>query len=76
MALSALVIFLLFTALVLPGQSASTATETGDVGAPDTAFFYTPADLYHFSEAYGEPGRSAYIPRVSPNDSRPSFAAL
>ena len=61
MALSALVIFLLFTALVLPGQSASTATETGEEGAPDTAFFYTSVDLYHFAEAYGEPGRAAYI---------------
>ena len=61
MALSALVIFLLFTALVLPGQSTSTATAAGDVGAPDTAFFYTSADLYHFAEAYGEQGRAAYI---------------
>ena len=61
MALATLVIFLLFTALVLPGQSASTATAAGDLGAPDTAFFYTSEDLYHFAEAYGEAGRAAYI---------------
>ena len=61
MALATLAIFLLFTALVLPGQSASTATASGDVGAPDTAFFYTSAELYRFAEAYGEPGRAAYI---------------
>jgi hypothetical protein len=60
-ALVATVIFFAFTALVLPGQSTSTATETGEVGAPDTAFFYTPADLYRFAEAYGEEGRAAYI---------------
>lgn len=56
-----LVIFLLFGALVLPGQSAQ-AEETSDgMGSPDTSFFYTTADLYRMAESYGEAGRAAYI---------------
>jgi hypothetical protein len=32
-----------------------------DVGSPDLSFFYSPADLYRMAEAYGPPGRRAYI---------------
>jgi len=60
-ALAALVIFLLFTALVLPQQAGKAAQETGGADSPDTSFFYTPDDLYRMAEAYGEPGRQAYI---------------
>lgn len=60
-ALAALVIFLLFTALVLPGQSKQAAAASGGESSPDTSFFYTPADLYRMAEAYGAAGRQAYI---------------
>jgi hypothetical protein len=59
--LSALVIFVLFTALVLPGQSASAEKVTGDAGSPDTSFYYSAEELYQMAEAYGAEGRSAYI---------------
>jgi hypothetical protein len=61
LALSALAGFLLFTALVLPNQSAKADLETGNVGSPDTTFFYSSDDLYNFAEAYGEEGRAAYV---------------
>lgn len=59
--LSAVVIFLLFTALVLPAQSAKANTTAGDAGSPDTSFFYSVTDLYRMAEAYGPEGRTAYI---------------
>lgn len=60
-ALAALIIFLLFTALVLPGQAAGSAERTGGARQPDTSLFYTPADLYDMAEAFGPDGRQAYI---------------
>ena len=60
-ALSALLIFLLFSALVLPQQATKAEQETGSPDSPDTSFFYSPSDLYRMAEAYGEQGRQAYI---------------
>jgi hypothetical protein len=60
-ALAALVLFLLFTALVLPQQAARSEEETGSTESPDTSGFYTPSDLYRLAEAYGEQGRRAYV---------------
>ena len=57
-ALAAMVIFLLFTALVLPRQSEAGA---GDVGSPDTSFYYSREELYRMAEAYGAQGRAAYV---------------
>jgi len=59
--LAALVIFLLFAALVLPQQATKAAQESGGVDSPDTSFFYTPDDLYRMAESYGAQGRQAYI---------------
>ena len=59
-ALLALVVFLLFTALVLPAQSAQAEAQFAGVGSPDTSFWYTPDDLYRMAEAYGAQGRPAY----------------
>ena len=56
-----LLIFLLFTALVLPGQSQKAEKISGEAGSPDTSFFYSPADLARMAEAYGEQGREAYL---------------
>lgn len=60
-ALAALVIFLLFTALVLPGQATRAEAYTGDAGSPDGSFYYTVDELYQWAEAYGEEGRRAYV---------------
>ena len=60
-ALSTLVVFLLFSALVLPGQSAVSETNAGDAGSPDTSLYYSADDLYHMAELYGEQGRAAYV---------------
>ena len=60
-ALAGLVVFLLFSALVLPRQSAAAERVAGGAGSPDTSVYYSPADLYQMAEAYGEEGRSAYI---------------
>lgn len=59
--LLALAVFILFTALVLPGQAASAEINTGSDRSPDTSFLYTAEDLYQIAEAYGEQGRAAYI---------------
>jgi hypothetical protein len=59
--LIALAVFVLFTALVLPGQSAQAEAFSGGAGSPDTSFFYAPADLYRMAEMYGAAGRAAYI---------------
>ena len=59
--LISLIIFLLFTSLVLPVQSVQANDISGDVGSPDTSFFYTPQDIYEMAEAYGNQGRVAYI---------------
>ena len=60
-ALAGLVIFLVFTALVLPGQAEQAESYSGDVGSPDSSFFYTADRLYQFAESYGPQGRQAYI---------------
>jgi hypothetical protein len=60
-ALSALLIFLLFSALVLPQQAKKAEQETGNSDSPDTSFFYSANDLYRMAESYGEPGRHAYV---------------
>jgi hypothetical protein len=60
-ALAGLVVFVLFTALVLPGESAQADMGSEDVGSPDLSFFYSPAELYRMAEAYGPEGRRAYI---------------
>ncbi|MGD2179295.1 MAG: hypothetical protein PVG71_15910, partial [Anaerolineae bacterium] len=60
-ALSGLVVFLLFSALVLPSQSARAETYAGRVGSPDMSLLYLPEDLYETAEAYGEEGRTAYV---------------
>lgn len=59
--LAFLVIFLVFSALVLPDQAARAEVYSGDVGSPDTSLFYSAAELYRMAEAYGPEGRAAYI---------------
>jgi hypothetical protein len=60
-ALSALLIFLLFSALVLPQQAIRSEQETSSTVSPDMSFLYSPGDLYRMAELYGEQGRQAYV---------------
>jgi hypothetical protein len=60
-ALAALLIFLVFSALVLPRQASRAEQETGDAPSPDMSFYYSAGDLYDMAEAYGESGRAAYV---------------
>jgi len=54
-------IFLVFSATVLPAQSAAAEAYTGPSGSPDLSFVYAPSDLYRMAEEYGAAGRAAYI---------------
>jgi hypothetical protein len=54
-------VFVLFTALVLPGQSSQAEDSSSGAGTPDLSFAYTPADLYRWADAYGEAGRVEYV---------------
>ena len=60
-ALAGLVIFVLFTTLVLPGQASQADSSSEDIGSPDLSFTYSVEDLYKMAQAYGEDGRAAYI---------------
>ena len=57
----ALVVFLLFAGLVLPGQAASAETYSGNAGSPDLSFYYSAQDLYRMAEVCGDQGRGAYV---------------
>ncbi len=59
--LIALVIFLAFTAIVLPRQVVKAEAQTGMSVSPDTSFIYSVDDLYQMAESYGEQGRKAYV---------------
>jgi hypothetical protein len=59
--LLALVIFILFTILVLPRQSTNEAADSGESRSPDLSFYYTGNELNHMAENYGEAGREAYV---------------
>ena len=58
---AALLIFVLFSVWVLPGQSAAAERYAGSAGSPDQSFVYSPSDLYRMAEAYGVQGRQAYV---------------
>jgi hypothetical protein len=60
--LIALLIFIVFTATVLPAQSAQAGEASQGAGTPDLSFTYYSANtLYNWAEAYGEAGRQAYV---------------
>ncbi len=60
-AMGAVVLFALFTAVVLPAQAEAAAFYTVRYGAPDTSVWYFPEDLYAAAEAWGRDGRAAYV---------------
>jgi hypothetical protein len=59
--LASLALFVLFAILVLPQQASAAEEYSGDLGSPDTSFFYTAQQLYQFADGYGPEGRAAYI---------------
>ena len=59
--LIALVIFLAFTAIVLPQEASKAEARTGSSTSPDTSLFYSPKDLYEMADSYGKQGRKAYV---------------
>ncbi len=59
-ALLVLVLFLLFTGLVLPAQNEKFSASGGD-RSPDLSLFYSAADLLQMAEDYGPAGRAAYV---------------
>jgi len=56
-----LVIFLVFSGLVLPAQAEEANVYSGEVGSPDMSLYYSVEKLYQFAEAYGSQGRSNYV---------------
>ena len=60
-ALITLLVFVVFTALVLPWQASEASRASKGAGAPDTSLWYTPAELYAMAETYGPEGRQAYL---------------
>jgi len=61
MAMGAVVLFALFTAMVLPAQAEAGAFYTVRYAAPDTSVWYFPDDLYAAAEAWGRDGRATYV---------------
>lgn len=61
LAASALLIFLLFVALVLPRQASLGSAQGGDAEIPDLAFYYSATDLYRMAADLGPQGRADYI---------------
>jgi hypothetical protein len=55
------VIFLVFTATVLPAQSAQVDPGSEQLGSPDLSFFYSTDQLYAMAKSYGEAGRVEYV---------------
>ena len=50
--LAAVIIFILFSALVLPGQSARSEEEGGSERSPDLSLYYSAGELYQMAEEY------------------------
>lgn len=57
---AAVLVFILFSVLVLPGQSSS-EDRGEELGSPDLSMYYPAEELYRMAEGYGEDGRAAYI---------------
>jgi hypothetical protein len=60
-ALIGTVIFVAFSVMALPTQSAQTETYSHGLGSPDTTLFYNSKTIIGMAEAYGEEGRAAYL---------------
>lgn len=59
--LASLIVFVVFSGLTLPVESARAEQYSQGMGSPDTALFYNNQTLVNMAENYGEEGRSAYV---------------
>lgn len=59
--LVAVLIFLVFSITVLPGQARLAAETSGGAPSPDTSLIYSVDELYNMAQAYGPDGRQAYL---------------
>ncbi|MCP4594854.1 hypothetical protein [Neptuniibacter sp.] len=59
--LIAVIIFLLFSVLVMPRQAVRSEADVGSVESPDMSFYYSSDNLYRIAKEYGEQGRRAYV---------------
>jgi hypothetical protein len=60
-ALISVLVFVLFTVLVLPSQAANSTSQASEAGSPDLSFYYSLTELYRMAESYGQAGREDYI---------------
>lgn len=60
-ALLGFAVFVVFSVLVLPVESAKVDAYAQGLGGPDTSFFYSGETLLKMAEAYGEEGRAAFL---------------
>lgn len=59
--LAAVILFFVFTPLVLPPQAERFEAVAGSGPSPDQSFFYSPGDLYRMAESFGPTGRAYYV---------------
>ncbi len=59
--LVAVVVFVFFLLVVLPGMAGTLSEITGTDISPDTSIIYSAEELYGMAKSYGEEGRAYYI---------------
>jgi len=60
-ALLGVIVFMVFSVLVLPVESARAEAFSQGMGGPDTSFFYNGKTLLQMAEVYGDAGRAAFL---------------
>ena len=60
-ALISAVVFVVFSVLVLPVESAKVDAYSQGLGGPDTSLFYSGKMLLQMADVYGETGRAAFL---------------
>lgn len=60
-ALLGVMVFVVFSVVVLPVESTRMDAYSQGLGSPDTSFIYNGNTLLQMAEAYGEAGRSAFL---------------
>ena len=59
--LASLAVFVIFSGLTLPAESARAEQYSQGMGSPDTALFYNSQTLLKMVDMYGVEGRAAYV---------------
>lgn len=60
-AITSTIVFVLFTATVLPWQQKRTDEFANGASSPDSSFFYSAGDMYAAALAFGADGRQDYV---------------